>query len=726
MFRPSGVSDRNIREVLSENTELKKFHEQMRRDVQTILSRHEAVHVRAATEESTGSNKRVAAGRSRPTRVGEAGVTGGLKKQWNSFKQLVESLEARAIHDGVSHVISVTDHEKELTRLKKEMQELREELGQSRELISHQQQLLQDQMVPQPGEGQSSPLWDAYFLEEQLRLEQDLATFEEQKMAFQDERDKFTEAAIRLGRERLQFEADQALFMKQQFLNMTPGLGTPPWKKTPPWSALGTDTPSRTPAQLKKQFTPNRSSAGRLQKGLTSADPMTPSTAELYRVLRLAPPSRSLESRSCESSSQPDTSEDSSRRWSDSLSPRSESPELLQPLPAFVAPLKLSMTPYLLPRTTPGCHSRGHTDPRTPSTAELYRMLRLTPADSVSSGQKRRGDVLRRSILHQSHRRASLNKAAGPLGSNENAGGGEQLSGCPTESAEAEYETDSLHSEDSSQTLGDGDTPTSEGLSLPRDHLECLDSDSLYRVTPLQDSSPLHLGEYVPEVRVDSSYCSQSPASTTHLKSNQAACPCEELFDKLANGLHTNGSLRSRRMEKGNSRGQCNCRSQETLHPKDTGRSRLGEGPRPGEGGRTRSRESSRSRDGCTTSSREDCGNRTFDWPSPSLYFENNCDAQNSEVPHHSNAKRRRSLDSLHHMSGCKSQPRESCQSRSARRRSSHQQRDSLYTSGPGRSPLHFRRSCPSACNSGPLSKEQVDACNLRSDLLTLFLACDH
>lgn len=56
-------------------------------------------------------------------------------------------------------------------------------------------------MVPQPGEGQSSPMWNAYFLEEQLRLQDDRTTFEEQKLAFQDEREKFTEAAIRLGRE---------------------------------------------------------------------------------------------------------------------------------------------------------------------------------------------------------------------------------------------------------------------------------------------------------------------------------------------------------------------------------------------------------------------------------------------------------------------------------------------------------------------------------------------
>lgn len=56
-------------------------------------------------------------------------------------------------------------------------------------------------MLPSPGTGQQSPLWDAYFLEEQLRLQEDRAVFEEQRLAFQGEREKFTEAAIRLGRE---------------------------------------------------------------------------------------------------------------------------------------------------------------------------------------------------------------------------------------------------------------------------------------------------------------------------------------------------------------------------------------------------------------------------------------------------------------------------------------------------------------------------------------------
>ncbi|PIO36363.1 hypothetical protein AB205_0190670 [Aquarana catesbeiana] len=248
--------------------------------------------------------------------------------------------------------------------------------------------LWQDQMLPPPGTGQQSPLWDAYFLEEQLRLQEDRAVFEEQRLAFQDEREKFTEAAIRLGRERLQFKEDQALFMKQQFLNMTPGVATPPWKKTPPWSALSAGTPTRTATNSKKQFTPRMSCSNKM--GLTSADPMTPSTAELYRVLRLAPPNRSVMPHNCHSCSQQsvESEEGSSDRWSDSLSPRSASPEL-HPLPHSVAPFKQSMTPYLCHRPTPVSVPRSHVDPRTPSSAELFRVLRLTPTERYKNQDPR-------------------------------------------------------------------------------------------------------------------------------------------------------------------------------------------------------------------------------------------------------------------------------------------------------------------------------------------------
>lgn len=701
MHRSSGMSERNVRDVLSENTDLKKFHEQMKREVQAILSRHEGVLGRMTSDDSTVVNKRVGGGRTRPNRAGDVGLTGSVRKQWNSLKQLVEMLEARAAQSEVTHVISVTDHEKELTRLKEEMEELKEELQQSRELISQQQQLLQDQMVPQPGEGQASPMWDAYFLEEQLRLQQDRATFEEQKLVFQDEREKFTEAAIRLGRERLQFRADQALYMKQQFLNTTPSLGTPPWKKTPPWSMYSGDTRKRTSSNPKQQFTPNP------RRGFTSAEPLTPTTAELYRVLRLAPPSRSMKSHGCDSSSQQDTeSEGSSQRWSDSLSSGSDSPEL-QPLPEYVIPFKLSMTPYLQPRPTPVSLPRGHVEPRTPSTGELFRALHLTPAESMPSGKRRRGDELRKSLLHHSHRRASMSKAAesSPC-CNENVRRSEEASQCPYETGRADCEMDSLSSEDIRPTHGEGDSPNSDMMSSSKENSECFDNDSLYRVTPLHNTTYDHRDDKVPHLRVDSHYC--------HQDADQSLWRCQEMDeDKYANRASSNSMLQNKPKETVHAKERCRSRSRETLHPQDACRSSC----------RSASRERLPSKDQCRTRSKEDlhCRSHPYHPPKEALHFVDDCAVDRNEAPPHSASNRRRSLDSLHHKRNCKAQTRES---HSLHRRSSRQRRDSLYTTGPGRSPLHLRRSCPSARNATPWNREYVAATNLCADLLSQFLDC--
>ncbi|XP_072259148.1 uncharacterized protein [Pyxicephalus adspersus] len=723
MFRSSGTSDRNIRDVVSENTELKKFHEQIKREIRTILSRHEGVLGRGVLEDNSMVNKR-GGGRARPTRLTDAGSTGSMKKQWSSLKQLIEILEARATAPSeVSHVISVTDHEKELTRLQKEVQELREELAQSKELISQQQQLLQDQMLPPPGEGQQSPLWDAYFLEEQLRLQEERAVFEEQKLAFQDEREKFTEAAIRLGRERLQFKADQALFMKQQFLNMTPGVATPPWKKTPPWSALSTGTPTRTASNCKKQFTPHMSCS---KLGLTSADPMTPSTAELYRVLRLAPPNRSTMSNMGHSSSQQDSEseEGSSDRWSDSLSPQSD-PSELHPLPHSVAPFKLSMTPYLRPRPTPASLPRSHVDPRTPRSAELFRVLRLTPAESAHSGRKRRGDnTLWKSLVHHSHRRASLSKVAEGQCCLEAPCCHEAVkynecitsaSRCPHEATGDGYETDSLHSDDMDQ----GDTPTSEGHSLPREDSACFDNDSLYRVTPLQENSHLHLGGHMHH-REGPEYCNHRAYSHS-----RGSWPCEECEQKSSNGIHLNNMRRSKSKETLQPKDRCKSQSRESLHHKDTSTSRSAERSNQSTEGRSRSRERTRSRERCRTRSREDIRRRNSlcHLPRPVIHIEEECQNRVDQ----SSTKRRMSLDSLHYKhSQAKDVPYVpgTSSSRSVHRRSSRHHRDSLYTTGPGRSPLHLRQSCPSARNTASWPSEHVAAFNPCTDLLTQFMDC--
>ncbi|XP_073443470.1 uncharacterized protein [Dendrobates tinctorius] len=629
MHRSSGMSEKNVREILSENTELKKFHEQMRREVQAILGRHEGVLSVVTTNNSAAVNKRMGAGRTRPNRVGDVGLTVSLKKQWNSLKQLVEILEARATQ---ANVISVTDHEKELTRLKKEVEELKEELGQSRELISQQQQLLQ----------------------------------------------------------RLQFKADQALFMKQQFLNMTPSLGTPPWKKTPPWSALK-DTPNNSSSNPKQQATVVQSCGTKPRRKLPSVDPGTPSTAELYRVLRLAPPSRYHR---CESSSHQDTeSEESNQRWCNSLSPSSESPEL-HPLPQFVIPFKLSMTPYLRPRPTPVSLPRSHSEPRTPATAEIFRTLRLTPADSIPSVKKGHGDELRRSILHHSHRRASISKVAESPCCSDDIRRREEAPHCSHELSRADCEMDSLSFEDSRQTHGEADTPNSDVLSSTKENSECFDNDSLYRVTPLHDTTYIYHGENMPHLGVDDHCCSQH--------GDQSLWPCKEKFSTKA---CSNGTFNKKPKVTLQADDRRSC---DTLQPQDACRSGTQERPCY--------------KDRCRTRSKEDIRRRSLPCHQSKvvLHFEDDGTMERSKATPHGSSKRRRSLDSLHkHV--CKAQSKES---HSLHKRSSCPHREYLYTSVPGCSPFHLRHSCPSAQNAAPCTTEYVVSSSLYADLLTPVSDC--
>ncbi|XP_068129585.1 uncharacterized protein [Hyperolius riggenbachi] len=700
MSRALGASDRNIRDVISENVELKKFHEQMRREVRSILTRHEGVLGRAATEDSSGVSRR-GAGRARPTRATDTGFVGSLKKQWTSLKQLIEALETRASQPGV---ISVTDHEKELTRLQKEVQELRAELAQSQELISQQQQLLQDQMVPPPGEGQQSPLWDAYFLEEQLRLQEERSVFEEQKLAFQDEREKFTEAAIRLGREVM-------LLSSPIFTSFQRG-----FNDDYEFSAAD-HSPSA--ASNTKKFTFSMSHGRKPHIGQTPAGPTTPSTAELYRVLRLAPPpSRSEMSHNCHGGSQQDTAsdEDSSSGWSDSLSPRSASPEL-QPLPQYVAPSKLSMTPYLCPRATPGNVPWSHVDPHTPTSAEIYRALHLTPAESVPLGQRRRGDALWRSVLNHSHRRASLSKTVDPQYCVGIEKCDEAPSGCPYEMTRDGYEMDSSHSDDMGHAMDQTETPANQTHSITREDSEMFDNDSLYRVTPLPELSHFH----EPSSRAD-------PTGFKHVTFTRQGV-YDDLGEKPPNSVtHPNktpNKTPNKSKETVPPQGQCRSQSRDTLHPREASRSRSTENLQSNTEHGGRLRERSLSRDRCQTRSRDDAHRRhsLCHLARPNLQYE---ECQNYAA-HNYATNRRRSLESLQQKHGHLKDAvhlRKACSSRSVRHKPAHLCRDSIYTSGPGRSPLHFHQSCPSSCNADPWTFEHIAASSLCADLLTQFLDC--
>uniref|UniRef100_A0A803JLR6 Uncharacterized LOC100036665 n=1 Tax=Xenopus tropicalis TaxID=8364 RepID=A0A803JLR6_XENTR len=715
MHRSSGYNDRHVRELVAENSEYKKFHEQIKREVKSILTRHEGLQIRGGFKDSLGASKRTGIGRGKPARDGEGGVTGSLKKQWSSLRQLVESLEVQAARADAGHVISVTDHEKELTKLRKETEELQEELMRSRDLIGQQQQLLQEQMLPVPGEMEGSPLWDAYFLEEQLRLQQDRAAFEEQKRVFQDERDKFTEAAIRLGRERLQFKADQALFMKQQFLSMTPGIGTPPWKKTPPWSALATDTPPGSSQKPRLNFAPHMHSPANWQSKMAAPNSMTPSTAELYRVLRLAPPSRSALASQRKKCQKEDSYSEESKRWNDSCSPSSESPDPEASIHNAL-PLKLSMTPYLLPRATPQSLPHSRFAPKTPCTAELYRKLRLSSTDSAMSGQMRR--ERRRwtpNLLNscKQYRKYEESLACWPEMSRKDEG----TPVCSRGRPRASYETDSSHSGESRNSfLGNRDSPVNEKSPYPRNPSDSFEKDSLYKVSCHYDSETPVSEHGNHEPSRDSLYSSDGAKDCPPCLSDKVDWPCDEvepppIFKRLS----------------------------EVFHIRD-----LGQNP---------SREpvyadevllSQKYEDPCTAKHNKSWSKSVHGVKDRSQmrrsYHGGNSTNLSREGGHHNDSCRRQSLGGLHNDS-CRRQSfgglhaKGSLRNRSnenlyldedrrnrSLHRSSSKRRDSLYTSRPKRSPLHHHQPCPS--ERGGEGWNSSTASHICADLLNQFLDC--
>ncbi|XP_028568899.2 afadin- and alpha-actinin-binding protein A-like [Podarcis muralis] len=148
-----------------------------------------------------------------------------FQEQWSRLKSSLKTLGSQAVYaadscvsegGGQDPVISVTDHEKEIMKLKGEIEE-------SRVLIALQQQCFQEQLTAASSSELPAHLKGSYFLEEQQLLQEEQNRFEEQKQAFEVERKNFTEAAIRLGWERKQFEQRKALFLQQGFLSSWPG-----------------------------------------------------------------------------------------------------------------------------------------------------------------------------------------------------------------------------------------------------------------------------------------------------------------------------------------------------------------------------------------------------------------------------------------------------------------------------------------------------------------------
>ncbi|XP_038234804.1 afadin- and alpha-actinin-binding protein-like isoform X2 [Dermochelys coriacea] len=280
MFRSLlAAQEKQLQELMLENAELKQLLDQLRQDTGGLLGAAQGGEGEPAPEGTRSSNAM------------QEQLTRGIRDQWCSFKSHVESLGSQAVAagsqgceaEGGDPVISVTDHDKEIMKLKAEIED-------SQQLIALQQQCFQEQLIAAANSELPANLRGSYFLEEQQRLQEEQQAFRQQKRAFEEERKNFTEAAIRLGHERKQFEEERALLLKQHFLSTMAELGP-----------LATQAAEQEILPQSKKW--NKPTYNPYPKANTpvvlvrsrhlAPSPVTPSTAELLRVLKLIPDNRS-------------------------------------------------------------------------------------------------------------------------------------------------------------------------------------------------------------------------------------------------------------------------------------------------------------------------------------------------------------------------------------------------------------------------------------------------
>ncbi|XP_062920867.1 synovial sarcoma, X breakpoint 2 interacting protein a isoform X2 [Mobula hypostoma] len=233
--------ERHHKELMVENIELKQVLQQMKKEMMSILNRRKQ-RPKEPLEDSSGiagSDNEEDSRESNKENNLELSceevreqLTNSIRQQWRMLKSHVEKLDSQATLKSSfleDEVISKEDHEHEMERLKDEIQ-------QCRDVIKAQQHLLQ--LSTQCDDETAVLLRDCYLLDEKERLKEEWRLFNEQKKNFERERRNFTEAAIRLGHERKAFEDDRAMWLKQQFLNMTPFVESKRPKIMKPHSAL--------------------------------------------------------------------------------------------------------------------------------------------------------------------------------------------------------------------------------------------------------------------------------------------------------------------------------------------------------------------------------------------------------------------------------------------------------------------------------------------------------
>uniref|UniRef100_A0A4W5PP60 Synovial sarcoma, X breakpoint 2 interacting protein a n=1 Tax=Hucho hucho TaxID=62062 RepID=A0A4W5PP60_9TELE len=292
------------RALMLENVELKKVLQQMKREMVSILSPRKSCSRGDRAEDSLerASSDREEVGdcsketldqscdhaRDQSCEHAREQLTNSIRQQWRRLKSHMERLDSQASLVQQSQQCAGKElvprqiHEEEMERMRLEVQ-------QCKDFIHTQQQLLQS---PCYDDETAALLNDCYTLEEKERLKEEWRLFDEQRRNFERERNNFTDAAIRLGHEKKAFEEDRALWLKNQFLNMTSFVDRKrhSTSETPRALSVSSEPEMRipsTPAMLTKSQTYTALSTPK-----TASDAGMPSTADLYRTLCLIPDRR--------------------------------------------------------------------------------------------------------------------------------------------------------------------------------------------------------------------------------------------------------------------------------------------------------------------------------------------------------------------------------------------------------------------------------------------------
>ncbi|KAM7409493.1 hypothetical protein PAMA_001126 [Pampus argenteus] len=286
--------DNRQKELVLENAELRKVLQQMKKDMVSILSSRKATpkgdkHDDGVIQEEEEEEEEVFNSSKESVDLfcvhAREKLTNSIRLQWRRLKSHVERLDSQASlaqmgQSKNTDAVSRETHEEEMERLKLEIQ-------QCKDFIQTQQQLLQQQLSSPCDEETTSLLNDCYMLQEKDRLREDWKTLEEQRKNFERERRNFTEAAIRLSHERKAFEEDRAMWLKHQFLNLSPFGDSKKPKMSKSKSAFQIPASEQNTASAPEKlvnFPSDTSSPSSRHVPLTSS-----STADLYRTLRLIP-----------------------------------------------------------------------------------------------------------------------------------------------------------------------------------------------------------------------------------------------------------------------------------------------------------------------------------------------------------------------------------------------------------------------------------------------------